>query len=73
MLKKQALDGGKTVALRPEDVESPRLSMPLPTGFTYRPRAEVENFELSPELLAVAAERFAQFDTYRWRAGEVRR
>jgi hypothetical protein len=37
---------------------------PLATGFVYKPRSEVDGFELRPDLLTATEERLGQLRTY---------
>ena len=52
------------MALRPEHFTQTNLLQPLPTGFQYRPRSEIEDFELDTERAARLTDQLVRIDQY---------
>jgi hypothetical protein len=55
------------MALTPEYIEAVTrpMNMPLTTGFTYRRREDVPDFELPAEVLAEMEQQLKRFEHYR--------
>jgi hypothetical protein len=56
------------MGLQPSDFTEEDLVRPLPTGFTYRARAEIAGFELEPDVAAELNRLLLHIDRYHQRS-----